>query len=210
MINKRRVSLAAAAATASAVLGSTSIAQAEAPVVRITSEGGINLVPTPRGLGLGGMDEEVESSCAIGYGCAARTWKRLLGADANDPDAVITMRSNVGIIPTLRLAKRDQRALRSQFGTFAANGAFVGQINRRTRGGLGLLTISGRFDQTLDDHVRIVQVRQGTRTVFISVDRDNRTTEGSLPARASVSNLLAKARTALRQSWSRVPTTVLP
>lgn len=177
---------------------------------RITSAGGIDVVPTPAGLGLGGLQEQLMSSCDIGSGCAARTWQRLIGSDANNPDAVITMKSNVGILPTQRLAQRDQLALAQQFNTYAANGGFAGYVSLGQRKGLKVLVVSGRFDQTVDDYVQLVQVRRGRRTVMISVNLDNRNAHTTLPSAASIRNLLAKARAALRQPWPTVPPTVLP
>ncbi len=180
------------------------------PTSRITSAGGIDVVPTPYGLGLVGNTELLASSCAIGAGCAARTWQKLIGADANNPDAVITMQSNVGVLPTFRLAQSDQLALAQQFLTYAADGGFVGSIRLQNWQRMRVLVISGRFDQTVDDYVQLVQVRQGRRTVMISVNLDNRTIESTLPAQTSIRRLLIKARAALRQSWRNVPTTVLP
>lgn len=177
---------------------------------RITSAGGINIVPTPAGLGLGGLQEQLLSSCDIGAGCAARTWQQLIGSDANNPDAVITMKGNVGVLPTQRLAQRDQLALAQQFDTYAANGGFAGYVSLGQRKGLRILVISGRFDQTVDDYVQLVQVRRGRRTVMISVNLDNRNVHTTLPSATSIRKLLAKARAALRQSWNEVPPTVLP
>ncbi len=194
-----------------AICAPTSLAAQATPVApRITSAGGINLVPTPVGLGLGGSQEQLLSSCDIGAGCAARTWQKLIGTDANNPDAVITMKSNVGVLPTLRLAQRDQLALAQQFNTYSANGGFAGDVWISQRKGLRMLAISGRFDQTLDDYVQLVQVRRGKRTVMISVNLDNRNIHTTLPSATSIRNLFAKARAALRQPWTTVPTTVLP
>lgn len=198
------------AAPASAQPASAQPAAVTPVSARITSAGGINVVPTPAGLGLGGSTELLQSSCAIGAGCAARTWQKFIGTDANNPDAVITMQSNVGVLPTFRLAQRDQLAVAQQFGTYAANGGFVGSIRLSDWRGLRVLVVSGRFDQTVDDYVQLVQVKQGRRTVMISVNLDNRTSELTMPARASIRNLVIKARTALQQSWRSVPTTVLP
>ena len=177
---------------------------------RVTSVGGINLVPTPKGLGLGGLTELTLANCGIGSGCAAREWQRLIGSDANDPDQVITVQSNVGILPTTRLAKRDMKAVKEQFQKFRANSGFVGSIKKSTSKGITYLKISGRFDQTVDDHVRIVQARQGTSTVLLAVNLDNRLTTGTLPSSASVKSLTKKVRTVYTKNWSQVPTTVLP
>ncbi len=187
-----------------------SAAPNEVVVSRVTSVGGINLVPTPKGLGLGSLTEETMASCSIGSGCAARSWQRLVGSDANDPNQVIAVQSNVGFLPTTRLAIRDINALKQQFQTFIANSGFVGNIKQATSGGITFLKISGRFDQTVDDHVRIVQARKGNRTVLLAVNLDNRLTTGNLPVKASIKRLVKKVRAVYANNWSQVPTTVLP
>lgn len=190
--------------------GSVSAVPSESVQPRITSAGGINLVPTPRGLGLGGLTELTLANCGIGAGCAAREWQRLIGPDANDPDQVITVQSNVGILPTTRLAKRDMKAVKEQFQKFRANSGFVGSIKQSTSKGITYLKISGRFDQTVDDHLRLVQARKGTRTVLLTVDLDNRLTTGAIPSSANIKALTKKVRTVYTKNWSQVPTTVLP
>lgn len=178
--------------------------------VRTTTVGGINLVPTPNGFKLGHLTEQLMSECTIGAGCAARTWQRLIGADANDPGSVLVMISNVGILPTVRLAQRDQAAVAQRFNTFKANAAFVGNIKQRQNNGLHILSVSGYFDQTLDDYVRLVQVRKGVRTVYIAVNLDNRNSTAMLPKQASISNLVKKAKAVFQNSWAQVPNTVMP
>lgn len=186
----------------------TSTAATAAPAPRVTSVGGINLVPTPSGLI--GMQEDIMSTCAIGGGCAARSWSRLVGPDANDPFQIETFQSNVGILPTNRLAHRDMAQLKAQYRTFIANSGFVGSIKQSTSKGLTTLKISGKFDQTIDDYVRIVQVRKGTRTVFISYGLDNRHGDAEPPASVTVNALTKKAKAVFKKNWSKVPHTVLP
>ncbi|MEI6623505.1 MAG: hypothetical protein WCP28_16545 [Actinomycetes bacterium] len=185
-------------------------ASANPTETRVTAVGGINLVPTPSGLGLANMVEQTVAGCSIGAGCAARTWKKLVGPDANNPEQVISYESNVGVLPTVRLARRDQRALKEQFQTFVANSGFKGTISLHTSSSFEALKISGYFDQTLDDHVRLVQVRQGTRTVFIAASLDNRLVQGTLPAKTTVAALAKKAKAVFRASWAQVPSTILP
>lgn len=177
---------------------------------RITSIGGINLVPTPSGLKLGDLTEDTMASCFIGSGCAARSWTKLVGANANDPDQIVAVDSNVGIVPTKRLATRDMKALKEQFQTFMANSGFVGAVKQTKSAGLVILKIHGKFDQTVDDEVRIVQARQGRRTVYMAVNLDNRVVNGTLPTEASIANMTKKAKKVFTMNWSQVPATVLP
>jgi len=209
-INKVVLATATLGLAALALPSTVNAVPSEPVQPRVTSVGGINLVPTPKGLGLGSLTELTLANCGIGGGCAAREWQRLIGADANDPDQVLTVQSNVGVLPTTRLAKRDMRAVKEQFQTFRANSGFVGSIKQSTSKGITYLKISGRFDQTVDDHVRLVQARQGTRTVLLVVDLDNRLTTGTIPSSASIKALTKKVRTVYPKSWSQVPTTVLP
>lgn len=203
------LAVGAAIAAGSGVAAATSAAASE-PAPRITSAGGINLVPTPSGLGLGDLSESTMSACAIGSGCAARTWGRLIGPDANNPDQTLVMQSNVAYLPTTRLAKRDIAALKQQFEQFQANSGFAGTVVRKTSDGYDILKISGYFDQTVDDDVRIVQVRKGTMTVSIQITLDSILTEGKLPAATSVKALTKKAKAVFKKSWAQVPTSVLP
>jgi hypothetical protein len=117
---------------------------ADGSTTRITSAGGINIVPTPQRLDLqmSRNNEATTSSCSIGAGCAARTWVRLVGANPNDPDQIVTFQSNVGVLPTTRLAKRNMRALKQRFQTFRANSGFVGDIKQQTTRGIKILTIN--------------------------------------------------------------------
>lgn len=210
LANKGIVALAALG-TVGVLAPASALAAGLDPVQnRITSVGGINLVPTPKGLGLGSLTEDTMATCSIGGGCAARAWERLIGPDANDPNQVITVQSNVGFLPTTRLAKRDMKAAKEQFQTFKANSGFTGTIKQKTSGGITFLKISGYFDQTVDDHVRIVQARQGTRTVLLAVNLDNRLTSGNLPKKAGIKYLVKKVRAVYSKNWSQVPTTVLP
>lgn len=210
LAKKLALATASVALVGIALPGAVHATSSEAAQNRITAVGGINLVPTPKGLGLGNLAEETMATCSIGAGCAARQWERLIGANANDPNQVITVQSNVGFLPTTRLAKRDMLATKQQFQTFKANSGFVGSVKQATSGGITFLKISGYFDQTVDDHVRIVQARQGTRTVLMTVNLDNRLTTGKLPAKASIKNLVKKVRAVYSKNWSQVPTTVLP
>ncbi len=213
MIRSRLIRSSAAATAvvgAFVLLPSASQAAAPAPTPRITSAGAINLVPTPSGLKLGNLTEDTMSSCAIGSGCAARTWERLIGPDANDPNQVLTYQSNVGVLPTVRLARQDMRELSETFRGFIASSGFVGTVKQKTQGSKTILQISGHFDQTLDDWVRIVQVRSGRRTVYIALNLDNRLTPAELPVNASIPAITKKAKAVFKSSWSQVPTTVLP
>lgn len=184
------------------LIGSTAIAVAPAeatpgPVTnRITHAGGINVVPTPSGLGLGVVqgDELLVPDCKIGAACAGRQWSGSSGLFA-------TFWSNVGFAPTERLASR---WLKDRARIYRESKNFVGNVNVSVKGSQQELTVDGLW---VGDPFRKVMIRKGAKMVLVEVLL---APGSSFPASASMKRLERKASEAFGKSWAQVPTTVLP
>ena len=168
------------------------------PSARITSQGGLNVVPTPSGLGLAlpNSTELLLADCKIGDGCAARDWQ-VDTAGANRRLFV----SNIAWVSSTRLA---HRFLLARAQTYRASSAFTGTVKVSTSKNLEITKIDGHWYTA---PFRRVLVRDGRRLVLMEVQMlDGQ----AIPAKASMANLIKKARQALGKSWQKVTTSALP
>ncbi len=190
-----RVSRIAAISVALAAVGMLAAAlpaTAQAPAPRITSQGGMNLVPTPKGLGFPfkKSDEKLLGYCNIGAGCSSREF-------AIDGDGSHFL-GNVGFAPTSYVA---HRFLLYRADYYRHSKLFVGSVKVTTKNKVQYLKLSGTW---YGIPFRRVMARQGRKLVLaeIIVRSDFK--------QASMSALTSKAKTPLKQSWAKVVTTVLP
>lgn len=184
----------AAMITSGSIVSPVSVA-AVPESARITDAGGINVVPTPSGLGLGisGADEQLMPDCKIGAACAGRGW---IGTNVLEA----RFQANVGFAPTTRLATR---WFKDRARTYRLTSNFAGTVELFNKGSKQILKIDGMW---VGNPFRRVMIRQGSKMVLVEA----LLATGPFPAAASMSNLEHKANDALGKSWAEVPTTVLP
>lgn len=229
--NARRSAMAVLATTGLA-LSIGSVAQAgvqPVPTPRIANAGGIAMVPTPDGLEIPGLTEDVMANCFIGGGCAARQWTAYYDQDGTGgvDDTQARFFSNVGIAPTVRLARRDLIQTSQSFQDIVTPGGscptghncwgWSGSSNTWTGAKGRVFTALTANDGTTPNpgQYRIaLQARQGKRMVYLSyILGDYAGTLTSQPPSAmTVAALAKKANRALnkKSGWSQVPQTVLP
>ena len=164
---------------------------------RTSTTGGMNLVPTPSGLGLGTMNQLDTTICDIGSGCAGGAWAgEFVGAGTVAvPEIQSMFISAVGIAPTNGLANRDQTAATNQL-NYELNGTigngtninavtkdFNGTVTRGVVNGLDVLAAEGTNcsfvgSTCVNDtgatgesgQFRFVEVRKGAKLVTINLN----------------------------------------
>lgn len=165
---------------------------------RITHEGGMNVVPTPVGLGLGLFDsnEELYPYCHLPSNCAVRVWNKYPG-----PLGYLgtQFEGDVGVAPTRRLANR---WLRNIARTYRISDMFSGTVSLHSGGHRDVLVIDGKWGIS---NLRRVDMRQGQKLVTVQIQSADQ-----LPGHATVSALRHKARHSLAMCWLHVPQLVMP